>query len=375
MTRRQLSQFHRLFGAKSNVPYALSNIGQGATAYAAITAWTRPVSGDWWVRIKFSVDSTAGNQHLVGRSDSTAGSLRVVTGGILRLRDNGSDLISSASGAIVAGTIYDVKFGRSGSNFFLEFVGGASVGTATYAASQITNPMNQLMRFSTTLYGVGVIYEVETSGGTYNTLLNGSNAPSTGTAWTDGIATVTATNFTGATDSWWTSYGSTITFSSQAFSPSYSSSDLLTQITFAAQSNASSFSVANLSAGAIQFSSSAYSPSFAQSSLQTQIVFGSASFSPSFAQSDLQSLSNGFSNTSFSPSFAQSELYTQISFSSNAFGSSFSESSFDQPETKRYIARFDGVNFNGHILYRWNDNFNQHPLYRWTGTDWEKYNA
>jgi hypothetical protein len=41
----------------------------------------------------------------------------------------------------------------------------------------------------------------------------------------------------------------------------------------------------------------------------------------------------------------------------------------------RYIERWDGIAFNNHILYRWNETYNRHPLYRWNGTDWEKYNA
>lgn len=203
--------------------YALSTLGQGSSSFITVPNWIRgALSSDTWViGITFKLFDLSINNHVLGRSSSTAGSLRVLTGGELRYRDSSVDLITSAANLISVGTYYTVilrKLATPSSiielwvgpeNMDENLVGGTKIGETTNVASQILNPLNQIARFSTSTRNDIEVKRFWTIGGTYTGKADETTATGSGTSWTlanSGNA-LTLTGATGAADSWWVAYG------------------------------------------------------------------------------------------------------------------------------------------------------------------------
>ena len=198
--------------------YALSTQGQGSTSFITVPSWTRPASSDWMVGITCKIFTLSAIQHLLGRSNSTAGSLRVLTDGALRYRD-ATDLITSAAGLISVDTYFTAVVRRVGSVIELwvgpesmdeTLSGGTKIGDTTTLTSAIFNPLNQIGRFSTTARSDIEVKKFWTVGGTYTDEADATTATGSGVNWpfVSASRNLTITNATGATDSWWISYGS-----------------------------------------------------------------------------------------------------------------------------------------------------------------------
>jgi hypothetical protein len=195
----------------------MSTVGQGSTSYFALPTWTgngaTEVTGGYYVRIKFKVDSLATVNHLVGGS-----TLRTTTTGALIYRNNTSDLITSSAGSIVAGQIHEAVIRRlytPTAAIQLE-LDGVIINTTTNITLGWLGTLNQLGRFSTTARSDITVYEFEVFNGaaSYSAIWDQTGATGTGTTWADDTATrnLTITNATGAADSWWIFYSSGSSF-------------------------------------------------------------------------------------------------------------------------------------------------------------------
>lgn len=199
------------------MPFAISTAGQGSTSYIALPNWSAASAtegtGGYYLRVKFSVASLAAINHLIGSTASSAGSVRTLTDGSVRYRNNSADLITSSAGLVIVDQIHELILRRvytptSGIEILLD---GASVGLTTTTTLGFLTNVNQLGRFSTTNRSDITVYEFEVFNGaaSYQAVWDETGASGSGVNWADDSATrnLTITNATGAADSWWIYYG------------------------------------------------------------------------------------------------------------------------------------------------------------------------
>lgn len=196
--------------------YAMSTVGQGGTSYIAVPLWSAAsateVTGGYYVRIKFKVESLAAVNHLVGSSAATSGSLRTTTTGALLFRNNSADLITSATSLIVPGQIHTAIFRRiytPTSSIQLELDGSIVGSTTTVTLGWLAN-VNQIARFSNTARSDITVYEFEVFNGasSYQAKWDDTGASGSGVNWADDTATrnLVMTNPVVVNNSWWIYY-------------------------------------------------------------------------------------------------------------------------------------------------------------------------
>ena len=204
------------------MPNAMTTVGQGGTSFIAVPLWSAAsateATGGYFLRLKFSVASLAAINHLIGSSASTAGSIRTLTDGALRYRNNTADLITSPVGAITPGQIHELRLRRlytplAAIELLLD---GISVGTTTTTTLGFLTNVNQLARFSTTARSDVTVYEFEVFNGasSYSTVWDETGASGSGVSWLDDSATrnLTITNPVIVNDSWWVFYSTGSTY-------------------------------------------------------------------------------------------------------------------------------------------------------------------
>lgn len=171
---------HYTAAAEPTSGYIFTTKDQGVDAYLALKPqWSRPASADWTVGITCAVHSLSANAHVFGRSNSTAGSLRILTTGAVRYRDDSVDRYTSADGKVVVDQFYTYALRRVGLTLELWFgpetmgadlVGGELLWSETFAtfpACSILNPLNQIGRFSNTEKTPITVKKFWTNGGTF----------------------------------------------------------------------------------------------------------------------------------------------------------------------------------------------------------------
>ncbi len=198
------------------MPNAMSTVGQGGTSFITTPNWSAAsateATGGYYLRLKFSVPSLAANNQLIGSSGSTAGSIRTLTDGALRYRNNNADLITSPAGVIVPGQRHELRLRRiytpvSAIELLLD---GFSMGTTTTTTLGFLTNVNQLGRFSTTSRSDLTVYEYEVYNGasSFSAVWDETGASGAGVNWLDDSATrnLVITNPLLMNDSWWLFY-------------------------------------------------------------------------------------------------------------------------------------------------------------------------
>lgn len=202
--------------------YALSTAGQGAISYVAIPNWTfnanANTSGSSFIEVDVRFDDWRGATfaYVLGASGSTQNALRITTAtGVVTWRTSATDRIVSSPGLVLLGqrNKFRLEYNKATTTTAL-YVNDVLIGT--FVASNSVS-FNQIGRFSTsagtysdlTLFGVSVGGAVYAA---YSDSWDGSTTTGTGTSWTStsGTRSLTITNATGASDSWWIPQGATL---------------------------------------------------------------------------------------------------------------------------------------------------------------------
>lgn len=160
--------------------YVFSTNNQGVDSYLLIKPqWSRPAAADWTVGITCAVHSLAVTAHIWGRSNSSAGSLRVLTTGSVAFRDDSTDRYSSPAGKVVVDEFYTYVLRRVDLTMELWFgpqtmgadlVGGELLYSATFSTfptCTTLNPLNQIGRFFNTVETPLTVKKFWLVGGTF----------------------------------------------------------------------------------------------------------------------------------------------------------------------------------------------------------------
>lgn len=324
---------------------------------------------------EFSIKLTAGypatgNWYLVGSSSSTVQgiALRQASGdGAIGIVVANTFRFASQSGFVLDDGLfhtYRIEHDADGSTRF--YRDGVQIGPSVSFTTSVSWSLNRFGAGSTTAT-VFTPFEMKyftysgASGGrTWRSDLSGGIGTSLPTDETTNNGTL---NGFGASP--WINYDLGVSFSSVSESISESASQFFAPFKFSSISESISESISDFDVG----------------TLPVSVVFGSASRSTSRSTSLFSFAINFYSNAASSSltisNFSIAGILP-VFFGSISISTSKTISKL-QPEdvfSLRYLERFDGLNFDGHRLYRYDsEKFNLNKLRRWDGKKWVPYNA
>lgn len=190
---------------------ALNTSTTTTTGHISHPIWTGAGSDNWSIEWDLEITDLSANRYPAGSFSGGARAIQVSPTGAINLLST-AGVSTSAAGVIAANTRYKIKLESVGTtkNIYVKLANAVSYGAAVCTGTDNTAySYNSVGRASATYGRVFNVYGFSTSGGTYTTSWDSSNAPSTGTAWTSsGGQVATLTNFTGTADAWWIYYNS-----------------------------------------------------------------------------------------------------------------------------------------------------------------------